>query len=184
MIDNTLTDAGRASLDWARRFMERHEPEQHAHLARVAHRIIVDPALCGAGAWGCVRSDHPWTIILGRPPESMPCIELLLTLAHEGFHIRPGPQGQFWIFPHRCSDSACSNPYERAVDPVYGIERVLRPRIEAALRAEGLDPLKPPPLPAALRRTPRSPWRIALEAAALTAGVVLVATVVTKAVKS
>ncbi len=115
-----------------------------------------------------------------QPPETMPSIELLLTLAHEGFHIRVGPRGEYQVFPHRCSDGACSNPYERDRDPVYGLEKILRPKLEAALYAEGLQPTLPAPVPPSPSRRPRMGWGKVLEAAVAVTLVVGAAVVIGK----
>lgn len=172
MQAHNFTPQGLAALEWALAFLARHAPEQRDHLQRVATRISFDPAMCGERAWGCVRGDRPWTIFLAQPPETMPSIELLLTLAHEGFHMRVGPRGEYQVFPHRCSDGACSNPLERDRDPIYGLEKILRPKLEAALYAEGLQAHLPAPVPRPAPRQPRSGWWEVLEAVAVTTLVV------------
>ncbi len=76
------------------------------------------------------------------------------------------------MFPHRCSDGACSNPLERDRDPIYGLEKILRPKLEAALYAEGLQAHLPAPVPRPAPRQPRSGWWEVLEAVAVTTLVV------------
>ena len=163
-----FTTQGYTALQWAMDFLSRHAPEQYDHLQRTVAEVVFAPAICGEGTWGCVRADHPWTVYLAQAPERIASIELLLTLAHEGFHIRIGPHGEYQMFPHRCSDGACSNSLERDRDPVYGLEKILRPKLEAALRAEGLQPHLAAPVPRPVLPSQRSGWRTLLEIAAAT----------------
>lgn len=158
---HAISELDRRALRLALDFLARHLSWVHAHLARVTDRIVVSSAPCPT-AWGCVNDRAPFTIYVARAPHAIAVRELILTIAHEAWHVDLDEHGRWYVrHKHTCRADACSLPHERAMDPVYIFEDAIRPLVVEGLAREGIhgDTVAPVYEPTS-QPTVSSPWPV------------------------
>jgi hypothetical protein len=90
---------------------------------------------CGPNALACVGGNRGRVATLAHRPSKIGTIETAVLLRHEAHHIVLLDDGGYGIFPHTCFD--CSNPFERAYDPIYTQDEAVRACLVECVRAEG-----------------------------------------------
>jgi hypothetical protein len=117
-----------AALDLLRAWV----PANYLHVLREIETVVLAPGWCGPDAIACTGSHHGRRAVLQIDPLAMDLIELAVTLDHEARHHFTDDSGRHYVIEHVCTD--CSDPRQRAEDPIYVEDERVRRVIWAALR--------------------------------------------------
>lgn len=129
------------ALDLALELMRRHTPAVYAGVMQRFQAIVFKPHRCGDPAIACVHANMLSAMFFRWHPADMDPIELAATLFHEAAHLRMQADGAFVLLPHTCGD--CTDPMERAWDPIYRAEDAYRERLTRRILTDARldDPL-------------------------------------------
>lgn len=118
--------------------LRRYRPWDFEAIARKILAVRYAPHLCEyPGALACAgTAAGPRVIVLSVRPSHQSVVELAVVLRHEAQHVVELPDGRIGIQRHVCSDPGCSDPVERASDPIYADDDEARREI---LRGEHHD---------------------------------------------
>jgi len=106
-------------------------PDEHDHALRALDVITHRAFECGPGAIACTAGPVGSACVFRQHPLSMPLVEVALTISHEARHHGFDHYGRRFTIQHVCRD--CSDPRERARDPIYRRDDVVRARLRAAM---------------------------------------------------
>src|SRR5687767_4752004 len=106
----------------AMRLLLDYAPEHLEHVLREIREVSFswsgEP--CPVGAVACTGGVHGRRVVLMDRPSQIDPIDLAVLLSHEARHHYTDVWGRHFIIAHTCTD--CSNPYERAADPIYVLD--------------------------------------------------------------
>jgi len=102
-------------------------PDHYRRVFRELRGIAFIRGGCDGGL-ACTGADYGRTAVLASDPAGTDIIQLAVRLSHEARHHLTDRWGRHFIIEHSCRD--CSNPWERALDPIYHEDG----RLEEALR--------------------------------------------------
>ena len=127
-----LSPVGMSQIEQALALLQWAAPEHYGHILREIQGVkYLGGDGCGVNAIACTSGPHGRWIVLTSPPEWSPLVEVAVTLSHEARHHFTDPWGQHQNIPHRCTD--CSSPNQRAIDPIYQADELLRQQLLTAL---------------------------------------------------
>ncbi|MCA9619115.1 MAG: hypothetical protein KC731_08835 [Myxococcales bacterium] len=137
--------------------LERHLPDEHAHVCRALQYIAI------SWAWGLPPSVRAYTgawwgrgMVLVQRPTAMSIEDLAVCVAHEARHIVVLPDGGHRYREH-VFGSRPPTPEERSADPIYARDDEVRRVLSAGLLRESAHDATPPsPVPS--RQPPTAAW--------------------------
>ena len=122
-------------LNMAIELLRRVFPDQYDWFMHVVTTIDGRTPACGCDekTVACTLPSPDTTILVGfhQRISNITAPELAIVLSHESRHWGPvyGSDTQLREIKHRCSDPACLQPWERAMDPIYSVDAMLRPQL-------------------------------------------------------
>jgi hypothetical protein len=135
ILTSTLTQAQQACVITALRLLERHAPDHLRHLLVHISSIEHAPTGCSLDRRTIACTGGPFyrTIVLQHDPIGCNTIDLAVTLSHEARHWDIDAMGYQFLVPHQCSEGGCYDAAERALDPIYACDELLRAHLFACL---------------------------------------------------
>jgi hypothetical protein len=124
-------------------------PEWARWVLHVFTAAVYDPSGCDhPQAQGCTWTRYGVrTIVFKVRPSAMSPTQVAEFLRHESEHLFIRADGTFVMNAHTCRD--CTDPAQRAADPIYQNDAHFRPSLEAAwqhlIRAERIPVTSPEP---------------------------------------
>jgi hypothetical protein len=115
---------GRRKLNQAMELLAEIAPNHFDRVFGELRTIEYDPRGCGYGELACTGGRLGRRAVLTLTPARADIVELAVTLSHEARHHYTDRFGRHYLVRHSCRD--CSNPWERALDPIYQEDERLR----------------------------------------------------------
>ncbi|HEY8079389.1 MAG TPA: hypothetical protein VIF62_34900 [Labilithrix sp.] len=129
-----MTEADLAMLRTAIALLFHFARDEHDRVFTNLAGIVHCAEVCPSHAAACTGPHlDRWAAVTSAPSE-MNAIDLAILLRHEAEHIRLLPNGSHEYLPHTCRDGACSDPWERFLDPIYRRDDEVRMILEAAVQ--------------------------------------------------
>lgn len=113
--------------------LERAMPREAEHAANVFFDYVRAPEVCGPEAIACTAGRLGRRLSFAISPLKRDIVDLAVTISHEARHWAFGMH-DYYVVPHTCRD--CSNPTERARDPIYRRDDVVRQAVATRFAME------------------------------------------------
>ncbi len=117
----------------AMRLLDDYARDDYEHILREIEEVTWSQSglACPPGSLACTGGVHGRRAVLTSLPSQINPVELAVVLSHEARHHYTDPWGRHFLIAHVCSD--CGNLHERAWDPIYAHDDVLRHHLYAQL---------------------------------------------------